>query len=269
MKKAVLTGITEILPFNKEYIKVGNKKGLWNLMDAEGKLVGDTWFETIGQNNDGSIEAKVKTNKTSETVKFIDVNDIKVFGNVAAFIPAEVVNIVEPDSIKPITNKPGYIATATFYGMKVYITKDGKIYDKDGKRLNIMFNTVDTKRLNKALWGLNRKIYGKTLYKFVDDSWYTTIKKHWSIFGFYWIDDEYLNMRVGCKDEVFREGTTKKWTDSLIIRATKNMPEGILSKLSGVWGEPSRDDVGKYNENYTWKFGKDKLNYIIDTVNNI
>ena len=62
---------------------------------------------------------------------------------------------------------------------------------------------------------------------------------------------------------------TKKWTDEFKIRATLNMPKSVREKLTEKWGEPKLCDKGEYNENYTWSFTKDKLEFIIDTLKNI
>ena len=59
MTKTDLKQITDILPFDEKYILVGkgpktSKK--WNLMDANGKLISDTWFASITKNTDGSVK---------------------------------------------------------------------------------------------------------------------------------------------------------------------------------------------------------------------
>jgi hypothetical protein len=47
------------------------------------------------------------------------------------------------------------------------------------------------------------------------------------------------------------------------------MPKNVREKLTELWGEPAKLYEGEYNENYTWTFTKDKLEFIIDTLNNI
>lgn len=62
---------------------------------------------------------------------------------------------------------------------------------------------------------------------------------------------------------------TQKWIDDFMLRATLNMPKNVREKLTELWGEPVKNYAGEYNENYTWTFTKDKLEFIIDTLNNI
>ena len=47
------------------------------------------------------------------------------------------------------------------------------------------------------------------------------------------------------------------------------MPKRVREKLTELWGEPVTSNVGEFNEHYTWTFTKDKLEFIIDTLNNI
>jgi hypothetical protein len=130
-----------------------------------------------------------------------------------------------------------------------------------------MFNCVDTLRLNKALLDLNKKLHYDGDYD-CTHSWQSTIDNKISIFGFYWIDDDECTVRLGCDCVKLNDGT-KKWTDDFKLRATLNMPKNVREKLTELWGEPAKMYAGEYNENYTWTFTKDKLEFIIDTLNNI
>ena len=263
MKKTQLTKITTILPFDAKYIKVGkNRNKLWNLMDSDGNLISETWFENIEKTTDGAIITK----QEKEEMRFVNVGSFKKFNSVRELVPASVIGLLDISTIEP-TNAEGYVARAYFFGKRIYIKADGRIFDSNDNELHIMFNCVDTIRLNKALLDLNKKLHYDGNYA-PDHGWRETIDNKFSIFGFYWIDDDECSVSVGY-NEVDMSSTTKKWTDEFKIRATLNMPKKVREKLTNEWGKPKSGNVGEYNENYTWSFTKDKLEFIIDTLNNI
>lgn len=263
MKKSQLTKITTILPFDGKYIKVGkNRNKLWNLMDSEGNLIGETWFENIEKTTDGAIITKSE----KKEMRFVNVGSFKKFNSVRELVPVSVIGLIDIDTIEP-TECSGYVAKAYFFGKRIYIKADGRIFDNDDNELHIMFNCVDTLRLNKALLDLNKKLHYDGNYDCVHN-WQETIDNKISIFGFYWIDDDECSVSIGY-NKVDLDSTTKKWTDELKIRVTLNMPKNVREKLTEKWGEPTLQHSGEYNENYTWTFKKDKLEFIIDTLNNI
>lgn len=267
MKKSQLTKITTILPFDGKYIKVGkNRNKLWNLMDSEGNLISETWFENIEKNDDGSIKT---INENKEEIKFTSVKSFNIYNKVIKFVPATVMNIVDVDSIERYETDD-YVARAYFFGKRVYIKADGRIFDSNKNELHIMFNSVDTIRLNNAVYRLNKKLqYNGNFSSTQDTDWRTLIDNKISLFGFYWIDDDKCTARIGCDNVKLNNTTTKKWTDALKLRATVNMPKNVREKLTELWDEPEEMHIGEYNENYTWTFTKDKLEFIIDTLNNI
>lgn len=269
MKKTQLNSITTILPFDGDYIKVAKKNDtLWNLMDAEGRLVSDVWFHSIERTNDGAIITKGPDNgkKKDTEMRFTGIGNFAKFNEVCEFLPSCVVGIINVETVEKY-EKDGYVARAMFYGKRVYIKKDGRIFDENGKEMHIMFSMVDTDRLNASLLNLNKKLHFDGNYKAVED-WIGTIDNKVSIFGFYWIDDDKGSLEVGF-DQVNLNDSTSKWTDMLIIRATLNMPKEVRDTLIKKWGEPEYRHLGEYNENLTWSFTKDKLNFIIDTINAI
>ena len=263
MKKSNLTKITTIIPFDSNYIKVGkNRNKLWNLMDAEGNLISETWFENIEKTTDGAIITKSE----KKEMRFVNVGSFKKFNSIREIVPVSVIGLIDINTIEP-TECTGYVAKAYFFGKRIYIKADGRIFDSDDNELHIMFNCVDTLRLNNALLNLNKKLHYDGNYDCEHD-WRKTIDNKVSIFGFYWIDDDESSVSVGYTN-VDMDDDTKKWTDALKIRATLNMPKSVREKLSEKWGTPVRGRAGEYNENYTWTFTKDKLEFIIDTLNNI
>ena len=266
MKKQQLTKITTILPFDSKYIKVGkNRNKLWNLMDSEGNLISETWFENIEKNNDGSIKT---INEKKEEIKFTSVKSISIYNEIIKFVPAIVMNIVDVDSIERYENY-GYVAKAYFFGKRVYIKADGRIFDEDDNELHIMFNSVDTIRLNNALVKFNKKIH----YNFDSTnhcSDYSDIHKaHKTMWSFYWLNEDY---RVSVSfDKPLVMNDIKKWTDDLKIRMiVKDTPKNVIDELIKKWGS-NYDTHGQGSDNYryTWSFKKDQLEFIIDTLNNI
>lgn len=266
MKKSQLTKITTILPFDGKYIKVGkNRNKLWNLMDSEGNLISETWFENIEKTTDGAIITKAE----KKEMRFVNVGSFKKFNSVRELVPVSVVGLIDIDTIEP-TECSGYVAKAYFFGKRIYIKADGRIFDSNKNELHIMFNSVDTIRLNNAVYRLNKKLqYNGKFSSTQDTDWRTLIDNKISLFGFYWIDDDKCTARIGCDNVKLNNTTTKKWTDDLKLRATVNMPKNVREKLTELWGEPEEMHIGEYNENYTWSFTKDKLEFIIDTLNNI
>ena len=266
MKKTQLAKITTILPFDAKYIKVGkNRNKLWNLMDSEGNLISETWFENIEKNDDGSIKT---INEKKEEIKFTSVKSINIYNEVIKFVPATVMNIVDVDSIERYENN-GYVARAYFFGKRVYIKADGRIFDDDDIELRIMFNSVDTIRLNNALVKFNKKIhynFDSTIYH--QD--YSEIRDaHKTMWCFYWLNEDY-RVRVSFDKPIIMNGI-KKWTDDLKIRMFVNdTPKNVIDELVKKWG-PNFDtmETGGENYNYTWTFKKDQLEFIIDTLNNI
>jgi len=265
MKKSNLTKITTILPFDSNYIKVGkNRNKLWNLMDSEGNLISETWFENIEKTTDGAIITKAE----KKEMRFVNVGSFKKFNSVRELVPVSVIGLIDIDSIEP-TQCTGYVAKAYFFGKRIYIKADGRIFDNDDNELHIMFNCVDTIRLNNAVYRLNKKLhYNGNYSKDADTDWRTLVDNKISLFGFYWIDDDECTVRLGCDCVKLNDGT-KKWTDDFKLRATLNMPKNVREKLTELWGEPAKMYAGEYNENYTWTFTKDKLEFIIDSINNI
>lgn len=265
MKKSQLTKITTILPFDSNYVKVGkNSNKLWNLMDSEGNLISETWFENIEKTTDDAIITKDE----KKEMRFVNVGSLKKFNSVRELVPVSVIGLIDIDTIEP-AECSGYVAKAYFFGKMIFIKADGRIFDSNDNELHIMFNCVDTIRLNNAIYRLNKKLqYNGNFSSTEDNEWETTINNKISLFGFYWIDNDECCVRLGCDNVKLIYGT-QKWTDDFNIRATLNMPKNVREKLTELWGEPVKIYAGEYNESYTWTFTKDKLEFIIDTLNNI
>lgn len=234
-------------------------------MDSEGNLISETWFENIEKNNDGSIKT---INEKKEEIKFTSVKSISIYNEIIKFVPAIVMNIVDVDSIERYENY-GYVAKAYFFGKRVYIKADGRIFDEDDNELRIMFNSVDTIRLNNALVKFNKKIhYNFDSTNHISD--YSDVHKaHKTMWGFYWLNEDY-RVRVSY-DKPLVMNDIKKWTDDLKIRMiVKDTPNNVIDELIKKWGSNYvAQEQGSDNYRYTWSFKKDQLEFIIDTLNNI
>lgn len=261
MNIARLYDYSIVLPFDEEYVKVG-KGNKWNLVDAEGNLISDTWFGKISRNTDGSI---VTTTASNEEVKFVDIGSLKEFREVSHIVPAFVVNLVDSHSVERC-DRGRYVAKAMFYGMRVYITADGRIYDCNDRELRILFNTVDTERFNNALMNLNKKLHFDFVSECKSNNWKTTIANKKSIFSFYWVTNDYAVM-CGYRD-VFADNGIAKWTDDLIVRVDYCMPADVRAKLTDAWGTPEYNENGDYT-NWSWHFHKSDIDRIINTINSI
>lgn len=166
MKRTILTTlkITEIEPFDQTYIKVF-KSGKYNLMDKDGKLVTETWFDEIHHNVDNTISTKVNDNavvyKTMDDVASRSKYDA-VITNLDAVL--KVVNIADiiildtPIVIGSGKKKQNIVARAVLFGKTVYITADGKILNADYTLYtadDVCIGQVDNERLHEAILDLN------------------------------------------------------------------------------------------------------------------
>jgi len=267
MKKSTLTGITTILPFDSHYIKV-EKKGKWNLMDADGKLVSDTWFGSISKNSDGSISTETVRRGRAKAVeaKFLDVGSLVNTVKVIGVVPAECVSMLDSGSIVVIHGNPKYVAKATLYGREVFIDKNGGIYDASGTKLRLLFNTVDSERLFKAVRQFNKKLHyeSRQLVKSEHGTYKKMIDNKLAMWAFYWVNDEWSI--ITDHEEMEMENDVRKWTDDFIIRiATDLTPQTVQNTLDKVFGEhKTRTSDGV--ENWTWNLKKNDLDKLIDTL---
>ena len=273
MEKTVLNGIANILPFDENYIKV-EKDGKWNLVDSTGKFISENWFTSITKNQDGSIVTEIRMGRgrtKPTTVKFISTDSFANTVKMMDVVPVKCIDLLDSGSIEVFKDEK-YVAKALLYGKTVYVKKEGDIYNPDGEKLRILFSTVDSERLYKAIGNFNRKMH----YDFqplVDksgefNSTYEGLQEtNTSMWAFYWVTDD-----TWCVKTDFNKlaiGTNvKKWTDDLILRVFTNLPGDALTKLKHHFGEGEENAKckGKF-ENISWHFKKDDLDRIIEVLN--
>lgn len=275
MTKKNLSKIAEILPFNDKYVLVGKKKYansktlVWNLMDKDGRLLSDNWFASISKNSDGSIKTEVKATaraKKVTEVTFLNTESFAKACNVMSLVPVACLSLVDSGSIEPYTgNDKRFIAKAKLYGQVVFLDKDGNVY-KDGVKLRLLFNTVDSERLFKATWAFNKKLHYEckplpdntsNIVQLVNDN-------KVAMWCFYWVDPTW-SVTTDHKELVMQD-VTKKWTDDLIVRIARDLvPDSVkelLTKSLGCGDDGEMSGV-KYR-NYRMK--KSDLEKIINTL---
>lgn len=275
MTKTNLKQITNILPFDDKYILVGkkpypsSKAMVWNLMDANGKLISDTWFTSISKNTDGSIktEVKVKHARKAVAATFINTTSFAKASKVMDLVPVACLSLVDSGTIEPYTGSDKrYIAKAKLYGREVFLDKAGNIYDSNGVKLRLMFNTVDSERLFKAIKAFNKKLhYDSEQLDFDENTFKILVDKHVAMWGFYWVNDDWSI--ITDHPELHMENDTKKWTDDFIIRiATDLVPEKVRTALVNAFGNKYKDATISDVRNWTWHLSKGDLDKIINTL---
>ncbi len=273
MDKTALNGISYVLPFDGQYIKVGKgvKNTKWNLMDGNGALISENWFASIVHNaSDNSIVAEIIKPKTAPVkATFLNTAAIVKCVKIMDKIPPSIINFVDSGSIE-LYNSNAYVAKATLYGMEVYIAKNGEVYNKLGDKCRLLFNTVDSERLCNAIRAFNRKMNYD--YSAWEDNTYKTVRQtKTALWGFYFVTD---NWHVCTTFEpIHISDNTKKWTDDLILRmCEENTPESVKKAFISEFGEGDvkTQNMGEGNPplvHRSWHFAKTDLEKIITFLN--
>lgn len=271
MNKTQLKQITAILPFDDKYIKAGKgrKNIKWNLMDSDGNLISTTWFSSLEKNSDGSLTACVAKRKEKIEVKFINPTAITSFDTAVKLVPARVISLVDTGMLVPYKTDR-YVAKAKLYGREVFITKSGDIYDGDGNKLRLLFNTVDTERLMAAIHRFNKKMhydYKPISDEYESDTFQLISDNNISLFTFYFVTDEY-SITSSFGHAKIQKGA-KKWMDKFAIRIMgKVLPENMINALNEKFGQEAvkhtkNDITFATYEPWTWFFEKDELDKVI------
>ena len=271
MNKTQLKLVTAILPFDDKYIKVGKgKKNIkWNLMDKNGKLISSTWFSSLEKNSDGSLTTCVTKRKEKVEVKFIAPAAITSFDAAVKLVPASVISLVDTGTLEPY-NMAGFVAKAKLYGQTVFIKKNGDIYNSNGTKLRLLFNTVDTERLMAAIHRFNKKMHYD--YKSVSDECESDTfqligDNKISMFSFYFVTDEYSITSTFGRAKI--QKSAKKWTDQFAIRIMgKLLSEDVKNDLNEKFKREGTkyvkdESISKKWEPWTWLFDKDELDKVI------
>lgn len=274
MNKTALKQVTAILPFDDKYIKVGKgKKNIkWNLMDENGKLISSTWFSSLEKNSDGSLTTCVAKRKEKVEVKFIAPAAITSFDAAVKLVPARVISLVDTGTLEPY-NMAGFVAKAKLYGQTVFIKKNGDIYNSNGTKLRLLFNTVDTERLMAAIHRFNKKMhydYKPISDEYESDTFQLIADNKISLFTFYFVTDEY-SITSSFGHAKIQKGA-KKWMDKFAIRIMgKVLPENMINALNEKFGQEAvkytkSDSTFANYEPWTWLFEKDELDKVISAL---
>jgi len=271
MNKTALKGYTGIYPFDDKYIKVSkNKDTMWNLVDAQGKLISDTWFSSITRNSDNSIVTQTKRpNAKPECVVFLNADTMARSCVLFAKLPSVVFNLVDSDSIEmlPHDTNSKYIAKATLYGKTVYITSDGDIYDEAGIKLRLLLGTVSSERLYKSIWRFNKKMnydvkpWSNGLLDSVNEA-------KTALWSFYFITDS-LHITTGFDSLRLLDNVTK-WTDNIVLRLSPlHTPQSVVDTFKKVFGDytPTKMRCTNADNGFVtlcdWYFDKEDIDTII------
>jgi len=271
MNKTALKGYTGIYPFDDKYIKVSkNKDTMWNLVDAQGKLVSDTWFSSITRNSDNSIVTQTnRPNAKPERIVFLNVDTMARSCVLFAKLPSAVFNLVDSDSIEmlPHDTNSKYIAKATLYGKTVYITANGDIYDENGIELRLLLGTVSSERLYKSIWRFNKKMnynvkpWSSSLLDNVNEA-------KTALWSFYFITDN-LHITTGFDSLKLVDNTTK-WTDNIVLRLSPlHTPQSVVDTFKKVFGDYKTSKMKCANADnglvtlYDWFLNKEDIDTVI------
>ena len=270
MEKTSLKQINSIFPFDANYVKVGKgrKNVKWNLMDSDGNLVSPNWFSAISKNADGSIVAKAIVKRVLSEATFLSVNSFVDSAKNFKTVPISFFSLVDTGSLVPYKTAC-YIAKATFYGERVFLDKDGNIYDGNGNKLRVLLNTVDGERFYRAIWKFNRRVnYEAAALDPTEWTLQAMADKKQAMLGFYFLNDDwhvdtnFKTMAIGKK--------TKKWTDDLIVRIVLSVtPESVVAKLKESFGEGDFKDYGNGIKIVSWHFKKTDLDRIVNVLDSI
>ena len=273
MNKTALKGYTGIYPFDDKYIKVSkNKDTMWNLVDAQGKLVSDTWFSSIARNSDNSIVAQTNRPDTKpERIVFLNVETMARSCVLFAKLPSAVFNLVDSDSIEMLPHDANskYIAKATLYGKTVYITADGDIYDEAGIKLRLLLGTVSSERFHKSMWRFNKKMNYDTT-PWADTSLENVEKCKTAAWSFYFITDDLYVTTWFDSLRLPSNNIVRKWTDKIVLRlSAKYTPQSVVDTFKTVLGDYRKLTLKCNDTNYgsvtlyDWYFDKEDIDTII------
>lgn len=274
MTKSDLKSVSTILPFDDTYVLVGKKKYysskklVWNLMDAEGKLISETWFASITKNTDGSIKTEVKAAKAKKvaTATFISTASFAKASHVMDLVPVACLSLVDSGTIEPYKGSDKrYIAKAKLYGKVVFLDKDGNIYSEYGEKIKLLFNTVDSERIFNAVKAFNRKMHHDSRQCSEDDNSYAgAVRNKLSMWGFYWINDDW-SVDTDMEELGIRTDS-RKWTDDFIIRIAYDLvPEDVRKHLTAAFGKYD-DRTSSGVRNWSWHLNKGDLEKLINTL---
>lgn len=162
IKRDIFSEFDEIDPFDSEHIKV-MKDGKYNIVDNEGNLLSDVWFDSVEKKTDGDgfdVEFKDKSGETHsgsfldlpEIKKNVEIRNLVKHTDMLDNIDFKDIILVDPYILKRPEFKRGIkiIANVIYQGENLLLGIDGKLYDKDGEiydGIQFAISKSDIKRL--------------------------------------------------------------------------------------------------------------------------
>lgn len=165
IKRDMIADYDEIEPFDNEHIKV-MKDGLYNIMDNDGNLLSNVWFDKVEKKPSGGFDVEFtdKDNKTHtgqyldlpELKKNVEIRNLVKHTDMLDHIDFGDIILVEPYILKRPSMKRGVkiIANVTYMGESLLLGVDGKLYHQDGSlygSAQFAISQVDIKRLQKKM----------------------------------------------------------------------------------------------------------------------
>lgn len=169
IKRDMIADYDEIEPFDSEHIKV-YKDGLYNIMDNDGNLLSDVWFDRVEKKSGGGFDVEfTDSNNQTHSGQYLDMPELKKNIEIKNLVKhtdmLELIDfgdiiLVEPYILKRPNMKRGVkiIANVTYMGESLLLGADGKLYKQNGtlyEMAQFSISQVDIKRLNKKMDELN------------------------------------------------------------------------------------------------------------------
>ena len=165
IRHEIFSDYDEIEPFDSEHIKV-MKDGLYNIVDSDGNLLSDVWFDSIEKKSGGGFDVEFR-DKGGDTHsgKFLDLPELKKnieirnlvkHTDILDSIDFGDIILVDPYILKRPDMKRGIkiIATVTYMGENLLLGVDGRLYDPDGMLfdgIQFAISQIEIKRIMKKM----------------------------------------------------------------------------------------------------------------------
>ena len=229
-------GVVSVEPFDKDYIKVSNNNNLYNLVSNAGKLVSSSWYEDIHKTDNGAIRTISKSNGNSEKIghEYPSMDSFRCITSVNESIKSTYkdydmrpfIVYPSPRSVKTMTKTiMEVVAEVIYYGDKLYLTSDGKLYTMSGERYypkkwNLSYDqikkTISVARETSLV--LNNKADKSWEYNYLRDA-EKLVKDNIAVYAFgYESDRNGVRSWVSDAKEPFGDAPIKAWGKDIVLR---------------------------------------------------
>ncbi len=274
IKRNMIADYDEIEPFDNEHIKV-MKDGQYNIMDNDGNLLSDVWFDKVEKKSGGGFDVEfTDSNNRTHSGQYLDLPELKKNVEIRNLVKhtdmldhidfGDII-LVKPYILKRPDMKRGVkiIANVTYMSESLLLGVDGKLYNQNGslyETVQFSISQVDIKRLNKKMDELNvimnpaynpRTKGVATVSSIYNDGTYVFA------FGFNTnkIDVNY-SFNTGAK-HIIKQTDTKPWgkrsANSIKVRFTPFINMELREILVNEYGYYSNvSDIWEIKDSYNW-----------------